>query len=356
MKNPLIIPSAILLLVSCSHSAKWSVDGNIEGASEGSVIVEASNSGFWYPIDTLKVANNGDFKGQFTAAEYPNIYRFTYDGRSIYIPVDSIETIHVTASSKAFDTQYTISGSEAADAIMALDKKINSFVKSTGGAAALDTAINLKRSLATDIANDYSSLAAYYLINKSVDGHKLYRPEVAKELAVIGAVANAFNEHRPNDPRTAYIAQLFVSNRNQGKGRTIEAQESGLIDINLLDENGKNQSLRDVAEKNKVVILNFTAYDTDFSQALNIALHDLYKQYHSAGLEIYQIGFDNSEVEWRLSARNQPWVTVYNGGVPTHLQNYNVGDVPALFVISNGVLAERILKIENLKSSVAKRF
>lgn len=184
----------------------------------------------------------------------------------------------------------------------------------------------------------------------------VFNPENKSDLRLIGAVANAFDIKRPTDPRTNYLKKLYISNRRTySRPDTLVAPETSLIEVNLYDLKGKKHSLTEVASKNRVVLLNFTAYGDEYSPALNIEFNKIYNKYHANGLEIYQIGFDGNEVSWRNTARNLPWVIVYNSDAdgPFILRSYNIGALPATYLICNGEIRERVNET-NLDQAVAK--
>ena len=139
---------------------------------------------------------------------------------------------------------------------------------------------------------------------------------------------------------------------------TVLATVASLIDIKLQDNNGKQQSLADVASRNRIVLLDFTAYTTEISPQLNKLLNDIYQQYHSRGLEIYQVSVDQDNVAWRQAAQNLPWITVFE---PMSINsksvgNYNVNGIPTTFIIKNGDIVERVEDATRLKATVAKYF
>ncbi|WP_300805881.1 TlpA disulfide reductase family protein, partial [uncultured Duncaniella sp.] len=233
-----------------------------------------------------------------------------------------------------------------------------------GGAASVSTNAELKRQLGQMIVADPAGIVTYYIINKSVAGKPIFNPSVKEDLRIIGAVANAFNERRPSDPRTGYLRRLFLGNRpksnldalNEGNLRV--ANEVRAFDIKLFDNTGKEHSLLDVTSEGNVVILNFTAYTADGSPALNVALNKVYEKYRSQGLEIFQVAFDDDEYAWKQAAKNLPWITVLNGpnDGDKALRDYNVGALPAIFIFDrNGDVVERVSDISTLDSSVARR-
>ncbi len=360
MKKLSYIISAIafsaMLAISCSHEAKWSVKGNIDGATDGNVILEAANAGgFWYAIDTLTLDKSGNFSTEQPAALYPDIFRLNYGGKYIYFPIDSIDNLTVKASATSFATDYELDGSDNARLVAHVDKRINDFL-STHKVQDLDTAQTLKRELGGMILGDPAGIVSFYIVSKQVGGRPIFRNDNRRELGLIGAVANAYNEKRPNDPRTLYLKDLWIKNRSRFSTPTdtIAASTISFPEIKALDENGNEQSLTDIASKNKTVILNFTQYEADYSQALNLALREIYDARHDSGLQIFQLGFSPDEFQWRVAAGNQPWITVYNGASDANILSYNVGALPAIFIIHNGDLVERIASVDALKSVVSR--
>ncbi|MDE6269003.1 MAG: DUF4369 domain-containing protein [Muribaculaceae bacterium] len=350
----LIAGGVATTLDSCKSTPEWGVDGKISDADGKLLTLEASHNGNWYQLDTVTLGSDGAFKFKQEAPGYPDVYRLRVDNRSLYFPVDSVETVTVTASAPTMDTDYSLAGSNRAEVF----GKVNEMIRKAGSNAASDSL--LKRDLANMVLVDPSSIVAYYIINKQVGGTPIFSPDNKADNRVIGAVANAYSQSRPNDPRTDYLKALYLSNRRQSLtsvvGDSVQVNVISFVDIALLDETGKEQKLSDVAKQNKTVVLNFTAYSAEMSPALNVELAKSYDAMHERGLEIYQIGLDGDEFQWKQSARNLPWITVYNSPKDgmQHLMNYNVGALPAIFVIHNGELAARVDDPTKLQSTLSQ--
>jgi hypothetical protein len=74
-------------------------------------------------------------------------------------------------------------------------------------------------------------------------------------------------------------------------------------------------------------------------------------------LEIYQIAFDDDEFEWKQSAKNLPWITVYNSPKvgSENLVKYNVSALPTTFIVNRkGELVERVDNPTRIASAVAR--
>lgn len=219
-----------------------------------------------------------------------------------------------------------------------------------------------KRELANQILSDPSGIVAYYIINKYIGDEPLFDPVNDFDFKIIGAVANAFNSFKPNDPRTSYLVNVL----RQGQIRrrqvmanadTMYVSETKIIDIKLQDKKGVMQDLQKVTQKGNVVLLNFTVYSADFSPVFNKALADIYRKHKAAGLEIYQVGIDPDEFQWRQAAANLPWITVYDpsGLNSQNLVSYNVTQVPLTYIINrSGDIVERVADFTQLESAVAK--
>lgn len=340
---------SITLLTSCSKSNQWSINGKITDAEANDLVIEAYDNGRWYILDSVTVSQTGNFSYSHDAAGYPDVYRLRSGETSVYFPIDSIETISISISGAPFAAQTTLSGSPQAEAMMEVDKIIAS------------STTDFKDSLSKKILADPASIVSYYVINRKINGKPLFDPANKNDLKTIGAVANAFNQYRPSDPRTAYLKNLYLQSRRavmpSEKKTEIEASEIQFPEISLYDNFGKRNNLSDLASKGNVVLLNFTLYSDDNSPAFNIMLNNIYQKYHSSGLDIYQVALDTNEYEWKKVADNLPWTTVINDAADSErvLLTYNVGSIPTIFIIDrNGDIVERVTDITNLESTVAR--
>lgn len=346
------------VIAGCSSTNKWKIEGKIADADNRDIIVEMSENGYWFPLDTVKTDKSGNFSYSHEAIGYPDILRMRMGDKSIYFPVDSVETVNITSSLDNFGSDYTVSGSQSANVMMGVDKMIRD-AAANGSNTAVNDSI-LKRELGNIILSDPSGIVSYYIINKTVNGKPIFNPSDTRDVRIIGAVANAYNEFRPNDPRTKYLKTLFLANRPQYQSSsipsdTIQVKELNFFEIDLSDNTGKQNKLSDIVAKNKVVVLNFTAYTAQKSPAFNIELAQMYEKYHNQGVEIFQVAIDPDEYQWKQTAKNLPWITVYNPGTDGDvLRKYNVNGIPTTYILANGELVNRVDDISKISSEVAK--
>ena len=129
--------------------------------------------------------------------------------------------------------------------------------------------------------------------------------------------------------------------------------ETGIIDIALRDVKGNTRKLTDL--KGKVVLLDFSVFQSPAGAPHNMMLRELYNKYAKDGLEIYQVSLDADEHYWKTAAGNLPWVCVRdgNGVYSTNVAVYNVRQVPSIFLINrNNELKLRGEDIKDLEASV----
>lgn len=359
------VASATLMLASCDSPKGWTVEGTVAGGEGQKIALQGFNNSNWYTIDSIAVGNNGKFKyTSATPAAYPEVLRLSLGSSSIYFPVDSVSEITVSADASSFGRGYRLSGTESAQRFVEIDSLISSVIAAKGENAAATDSL-LKRQLTQIVLADKQQIASYYIINKRVAGKPLFDPANRRDLAIIGAVAQNFASNRPDDPRTLSLRNLFLSAKIaanpdlvQQDSTAVEIPESGLAgDIKSYDNRGVSHSLYDTAAKGNVVLLSFTRYDLETSPAYNVVLADLYKKYRDRGFEIFQVAFDEDEAEWKQSAVNLPWITVWNSPEDgsASLINYNVNVLPLTYIIDRkGDLRSRITDPTTLDHELAK--
>ncbi len=349
----------VALLYACGNKNSFEIKGTIDGAGKGKMVVQRTDNGVWVNLDSIDINENGEFEYEGAAPAFPEVYRLEYNGRYAYVPIDSLDHIVLKADTANFDTKYTLSGSANAEWLT----EVNATVQALSGKSVSDPAyVKAKRMLTERLLKDPSSIVAYYTVEKVVDGHRLFDPSNAADLKVIGAVATGYGTFRSGNPLAKYMEAEYMAGarmqpRNVAPSDTLHAQQIGFLDIELKDENGAVRKLSDLAKGGKVVMLNFTTYAAEESPEFNRILAAVYKKYADRGLAIYQVGYDDSEFTWKDAAKNLPWTTVFDaaGGTSQNLVNYNIGSLPAIFIIDrDGTLAERVTDIKKLDSSVAK--
>lgn len=350
------LAAVALLLGACAKQGSFKIEGKVDGAADTTLYLYRASNGIWFPVDSARVKSDGSFAIKAESPEYPDIYRLALGTQYVDIPIDSLETITFTSDVKAFATGYTLAGTPEAEAVMNIDRACRKLASPTS-----DEAKAYKQTLMPELLKEPQSVVAYYAINKYVGREPLFDVADRQERGVVCAVANAFKAHRPDDPRTAMLEQMALGLQRQYRSvanpDTIVASQISLIDITLPDRTGKQRSLAEEASKGKVTVLCFSAYALENSGAFNQHLAKVYEALKGRGVEIFQVGLDDDVASWKVAAEPLPWITVYDeAGVNSrNLMRYNVGAIPALFVIDrHGVLQERVDDPDLLQATISK--
>lgn len=348
------ILAAATALTGCGE-ASFKVKGEIDGASNQSVLLEKSDfHGRWIVVDSVRTDAGGKFSMTRPAPASPEIFRLDLEGRYIYFPVDSVETVSVSTSLEGFGHDFTLSGSENAEALARFDKEVMTLPSGIGA----DSLENFKRGVYTRyIQPSPGSIVSYYVLTKPLSGERMLFDPKKGDYKYFAAVANGFKHLRPSDPHTALLEQTSLQamkERNSAEGRVlqVEADEVAVIDIALPDSKGDIRKLSETVGNGKPTVVVFSVLTHPDSPALNMALSQLHRE---RGVNIYQVSYDPDQYSWREAAANLPWTTVFDpeGQYSNVLRSYNVGSLPVFFVYdSRGELKARASTIEQLKKEL----
>ncbi len=192
--------------------------------------------GRWVIVDSTRTSSNGSFSISRPAPAAPEIFRLDIDNRYIYLPVDSIETLTVTSTLKDFGTDFSVTGTEKAEALTRFEKEVHALPANISA----DSLEAFKRNVYSKYMRDtQGSIVSYYILTKIRDNKPLF-DTATQGYKYFAAVATGFKELRPNDPHTALLENTSVNaikKRNSGRGAhlQIEAEELTMLDSDLGD-------------------------------------------------------------------------------------------------------------------------
>ena len=371
-----VLGLCMFFLSACNNSSDFTVKGVVAGADGQLMYLENVGISNVVTLDSIKLAPGGKFKFTEKRPEYPDFYRLRLNNQLINFAVDSTETISFVADAGTFATSYSVEGSENSKAIKAItlaqldaNQAISRLRKEYEDKMISDTTYRMKVLAAADaykeVARKYiysapMSTAAYFALFQQIDGLLFFDLYDRKDVKAYGAVATSYNHTYPESPRSKHLYNLTLQSMKVLRAQrpvdysNVETKEISFLDIELPDVRGELVKLSTVAP-GKVVLINFTAYQTEWSPALNMALGELYTKYHDQGLEIYQVSLDSDFHFWRNGASNLPWVTVHDPqSVYSQVAGlYNVKQLPALFILDRkGNLVKRVEDVKKLEADV----
>lgn len=371
-----VLGLCMFFLSACNNSSDFTVKGVVAGADGQLMYLENVGISNVVTLDSIKLAPGGKFKFTEKRPEYPDFYRLRLNNQLINFAVDSTETISFVADAGTFATSYSVEGSENSKAIKVItlaqldaNQAISRLRKEYEDKMISDTTYRMKVLAAADaykeVARKYiysapMSTAAYFALFQQIDGLLFFDLYDRKDVKAYGAVATSYNHTYPESPRSKHLYNLTLQSMKVLRAQrpvdysNVETKEISFLDIELPDVRGEVVKLSTVAP-GKVVLINFTAYQTEWSPALNMALGELYTKYHDQGLEIYQVSLDSDFHFWRNGASNLPWVTVHDPqSVYSQVAGlYNVKQLPALFILDRkGNLVKRVEDVKKLETDV----
>lgn len=366
----------MLLFTACNNASDFTVKGVVSGADGQTMYLENVGISNVETLDSVKLTAAGKFKFTRKRPACPDFYRLRLNNQLINFAVDSIETITIAADAGTFATSYSVEGSENSKAIKAItlaqldanqaigrlrrEYEEKHITDTTYRAEMLETAEAYK-----DVARKYiyaapMSTAAYFALFQQIDGLLFFDLYDKDDLKAYGAVATSYEHFYPDSPRSKHLSNLTLQSMKVLRAQrpmnldNVKTNEVSYIEIELPNLKGEVVKLSSVAE-GKPVVINFTAYQAEWSPALNMALGELYTKYHDKGLEIYQISLDSDLHFWKNAASNLPWTAVRDPqSVYSQIAGlYNVKQLPAIFILDRkGSLVKRVEDVKNLEADV----
>lgn len=324
-----------IFFTACS-SDSFRIEGEINGADNMSLILERSDfEGNWIIMDSVHTDSNGHFRINFERPAAPDIFRLRAGDRFVYIPIDSTEHLNLFTSAISFGMPFNLVGSIEAEKMSTFENEVNLLQNITD----TDSIERFKKKIFKTIIQDgKADLMSYHVLTKTIGNKLLFDPKNPTDIKYFAAVATAYRQYKPHDPRTQLLENTAIygqrqRNSNLGRHNFIEVEETVLIDIELEDIAGKKCKLSDVVSNNKPTIVIFSVLTHTDSPSVNRKISSIYNKYGNQ-INIYQVCLDNDLHLWREAAINLPWTVVYdpNGEYSVAASQYNVSALPAIFI------------------------
>lgn len=367
-----------MLATACKDKGEqFEINGRIAEADGKTLYFEAVTLNGIEALDSTRLDEDGQFCFQGTRPFNPEFYRLRIDRQIVNLSVDSTETIHVEAELPDMGTDYEVEGSGNCQTLKEINNKLIALQQSIKDITN-DKALTLgeQERLVHEKINLYknemkihyimenpASAPAYFALFQTVNGSLIFNPiSNPDDIKFVGAVATAWDANYPGTSRTENLHNIAIQGMKNTKRPTPVSLEdidpgkisaAGIIDIELPDIHGKNRKLSDI--RNKVVLLDFTAYSLPSSQERIMQMRGLYDKYSSLGFDIYQVSIDPDEHYWKTACEHLPWTCVYEsrGEASGYLGSYLVRRLPTYFLIDrHGDLVARDEQIDDLEKTI----
>ncbi len=379
MKKMICAMAALTMLATAckDKGEQFEINGRIAEADGKTLYFEAVTLNGIEALDSTRLDEDGQFCFQGTRPFNPEFYRLRIDRQIVNLSVDSTETIHVEAELPDMGTDYEVEGSGNCQTLKEINNKLIALQQSIKDITN-DKALTLgeQERLVHEKINLYknemkmhyimenpASAPAYFALFQTVNGSLIFNPiSNPDDIKFVGAVATAWDANYPGTSRTENLHNIAIQGMKNTKRPTPVSLEdidpgkisaAGIIDIELPDIHGKNRKLSDI--RNKVVLLDFTAYSLPSSQERIMQMRGLYDKYSSLGFDIYQVSIDPDEHYWKTACEHLPWTCVYEsrGEASGYLGSYLVRRLPTYFLIDrHGDLVARDEQIDDLEKTI----
>lgn len=382
MKKHVLLLVVILsaIITSCQSEKTFEITGSFSSATDDVLYLEHRGLGGIEIIDSVKLNDKGRFKFKKTAPENPEFYQFRVNNQIVVFAVDSTEKLNVKGDLKDLNKSFVVENSIVNQQISEVDKSTSAVkakikelenshvaqkIDDLSYLNSLDSVLNdYKSSMIKLVLGNPGGAVAYYIVFQKINDYLIFDPYDKRDYSMFGAVATSWDKYYHNTPRSKHLYDFTMKALRERKNQErhvalIEnapiVTNSSLPDIELRGVSGKKNSLSE--QKGKVVILDFTVYNSEFSPRHNIELNKVYSQFNSRGVEIYQISFDSDEHFWKNAASNLPWITVRDrqSVYSNLLTTYNVREIPTAFILDrNGDVVARVEDYQTLISEISK--
>lgn len=353
MKHFRLILLAVLAVAAASCSNKARIDGTLAGAPDSQVIVKLLDVNTYKVLDTLKTNGSGAFSYKMNVAEgEPQfVYLFYGDTKVASLILESGDAVKVSADTLG---TYSVEGSEESELLRQVEQDFVSF------ALKMDSASDAKELTQTYV--DYYRDRVKYVLEHpfSLTSINVLYQSLNEGFPIFSQTSDAMHFRRVADSlKTKYPASKYVTtldkdaavrmNRLSLNALFDNAPEAGYPDLSMPDTKGAKVAISDLDAK--VVLVHFWAAGDAEHKIFNLdVLKPLYEDYHSKGLEIYQIGLDVDKAVWATTVKNQqlPWVNVNDGlgTASTSVVLYNVTSIPVSYLIADGELVDDVITDE----------
>ena len=372
MNKKILILLVAIGILSCNYNEKFTISGTIENAPKTSKIyLEHVGLQQITTLDSTTVKKDGTFQFAANAPEYADLYRLRMDGKNFIFTIDSTEHIVVNTSAEEFSLPQEIENSykteeitELRKAVIELQKTYRSFKDKEISKAEMLAKINgHKKKVRKLILSDTRSMSAYFALFQQIDGMFIFSVELPEDRPYFSAVATAFHTFMSDYERSKSIYSITLTSINREREaqqdayfqRLVAESELGIIDIELPNQFGNMRKLSDL--DNKVVLLDFSAYEAKSQIEYTFALRELYDKFSNRDFEIYQVSVDSNKLLWEQATEKLPWICVHDPQsiYSIYLSSYNVQNLPTTFLIDrSGTVIGRNISFEKLPSEIEK--
>ena len=376
--NKILMIGCMAAMMAACNGNKFHVEGEVTGAPDSVLYFEHVGLNGIGETGRATLDKDGRFSFSGDAPEAPEFYRLRISDQIINVAIDSTETVTIKAKYPQMATDYEVEGSDNNQKIRELALKQIDLQERTialernGGLTTEEFLDSLQRMLYAykeEVKRDYIykepyQSYSYFALFQTLGRWLIFDPKNnADDVKVFAAVATSWDTFHPGAERGENLHNIAIEGMKNVRimESKLQAQaldeskivESGVIEIQLTDNRGRQQRLTD--QKGKVVLLDFHLFGMADSPSRILSLREYYNKYHAQGLEIFQVSLDEDEHFWKQMTDALPWVCVRDGeGLNSPLLvSYNIPTLPEFFLIDRqNNLVKRSSQMKDLDAEI----
>ena len=258
MKKIIPILLTLILAISCDNSPKFHIEGNVEGATDSMLYLEAQTLEGIQALDSVKLKASGEFAfAQQKKVENPEFYALRIGNRRINFSVDSIETISFSIKNTPNALTYDVQGSynsqkikEICEQQARLQQQIIAIEKNESllPGDVVDSINGLVDAYKEKMKNEYifkEPLLAYsyYAVCQSITDlagtYQLFNPLTDRaDVKCYATIATAWDGQWHDAERTIQICNTAIrgmGNTAAPKQKQIQVDESKIVETSIID-------------------------------------------------------------------------------------------------------------------------
>jgi glutathione peroxidase-family protein len=367
--------------ISCTQKQVFTVEGVVKNATDSVLYLENIGVSAIAVLDSVKLKADGKFTFIQERPSIPDFYRLRIANQWINLAIDSTETIAIHANAASgYAKGYNIDGSEDVRKIRTLtllhlqvSEAYNRFIETLRqhpiSQEAYSSEIIKILQPYREIAQEYiyenpASTTAYFALFQQINSLLIFDPYDEKDNRLYSGVATSWDLKYENYPRAKQLHDITVSAlqeiRRSKSHRISNIEIKDVIsyfEISLPDARGNIINLSDIIQKEKIILLDFTACQARFSPLHNMTLGSLYEKYYDKGLDIFQVSLDADLNFWQNASDNIPWYTVRDPETvySQTAARYNVEKLPTTFILNRkGEIVLRVEQDAELEKEIKK--
>ena len=344
MKSSKLLLAAALLVAACTPKAK--IDLTVVDAPGRNVEVRLLDVNTWKVLDTVKTGADGSLRYSVNVEDgRPEfVYLFSEGQKLASLLLHKGDRVRVEADTLG---SYSVEGSDDSALLQQTEKAFSDFAAEM---ARLDAEGGHSREMAAEFVRHYRENVAFVMgHSKSLVCIPVLYESLNEYTPVFGQTTDALLFRRTLDslktvyPESAYVKALEEETERREELMNFQrklagAPEMAYPEIVLPGMDGKDVALSQVPAK--AILLYFwspaVAEQKMFNQDV---LKPLHEKYSSRGFEIFAVAVASEKTDWAAVVNSQklPWINVYDR-TGSSLVAYNIGSVPASYLISEGDL------------------